>query len=423
MPVAVTSAGANTTPANLGVATAKSSTGTYTITPDIRSYEDLICFPMAHKGTGCHMAQVKSKTHGVVTIETRRQSDGALSDAAFDALVLKSDHWSYRWLTTLGKLRSNAGQRFMFFTINGTAGTLSRGTMLDGSLTKNGTGDYTITFKYPSRQIPHVFAITGDETQYCQIISKSKTAIRVGVYNSSASAADGTVYLVAVTNNFGNKASRKHTTAAKASRGGCILMPFHLTAGVTGVLATLTHGTGNGAITLTSEVAGADGNDITLTLVDPGDTSDLSIDVTGTDIVVTLAYATGAITTTAAQLATALNEDEDVAELVTAAHGGTGANLMTALTETALSGGVTAVDATLTKGGEFLSITRNGNGDWTLTTRRRYRIAPMCLATAVYDSDTQPRYGIYSSSVSAIRLQCTQNVETYGLMFCFDERY
>lgn len=87
------------------------------------------------------------------------------------------------------------------------------------------------------------------------------------------------------------------------------------------------------------------GNSITITLVDPGEDSELVIEVTDTDIVVTLAYATGNITTTATELVAALNLDPDVTELITAS--GSGAVPLTALVETPLAGGVNSeVDIT-----------------------------------------------------------------------------
>lgn len=108
-------------------------------------------------------------------------------------------------------------------------------------------------------------------------------------------------------------------------------------------LSTSMTGTNND-VTLTAQTAGADGNSITLALVDPsGNDQELSVTVTGTDIVVSLATDSGGtITTTAAQLISAIEGDADAAALVSIANKGAdnGTGVVTALTETALAGGL-----------------------------------------------------------------------------------
>ncbi len=93
----------------------------------------------------------------------------------------------------------------------------------------------------------------------------------------------------------------------------------------------------NQGVTYTANTRGTAGNSITITLLDPGVTSSLSIQVTTTAIAVTLGYAVGAITTTATQLVTALNLDAGVAALLTAS--GAGASPVTALATTPLATG------------------------------------------------------------------------------------
>jgi hypothetical protein len=111
---------------------------------------------------------------------------------------------------------------------------------------------------------------------------------------------------------------------------------------VAATLSTALTGTNND-ITLTAVTAGTTGNDITLALVDPsGNNAALGVVVTGTDIVVNLATnGGGTITSTAAQVIAAIAADEDAAALVTAANksGNDGTGVVTALTETALTGG------------------------------------------------------------------------------------
>lgn len=117
--------------------------------------------------------------------------------------------------------------------------------------------------------------------------------------------------------------------------------PIHLMGSFTqtslGARATLT----TGSITMTAVAWGPSGNSITLRLVDPGADGALSILVTGNAIVVTLAYAVGAITTTYTALRTALQADPTVTALATTT--GTSGSLVTAIAATPLAGGANSV--------------------------------------------------------------------------------
>jgi len=120
--------------------------------------------------------------------------------------------------------------------------------------------------------------------------------------------------------------------------------------GTTGVEAS------NNALTWTAKVAGLLGNNIVIALEDPDASSQpLSIEVAGGCIIVKLATdATGAITTTASQLKTAIEASADASALVSVAHTGasTGAGVVTDQV-VRLSGGLdeSVVDLGLTKGG------------------------------------------------------------------------
>lgn len=109
---------------------------------------------------------------------------------------------------------------------------------------------------------------------------------------------------------------------------------------------TTTGGNANSHITLTHELGGTDGNLVSIELVDPGTTGSLSVSVLGQDITVTLAYAAGAITTTATQLAAALQCPAVRAIGVKAevADGETGAGIVAELAHTHLAGGLDAED-------------------------------------------------------------------------------
>lgn len=112
------------------------------------------------------------------------------------------------------------------------------------------------------------------------------------------------------------------------------------------VKATLEIGTAaaNTGLRFTAKLAGKAGNAISLTLVDPaGNSQALSVDVDGTAIIVNLATSSsGAITTTAATLKSAIEGDEDANALVSiaAVSGSSGAGVLAAAAAQMLAGGV-----------------------------------------------------------------------------------
>lgn len=113
-----------------------------------------------------------------------------------------------------------------------------------------------------------------------------------------------------------------------------------------GTFATLNTGTvgANNAITWTSRKRGTDGNDLSVTIIDPpGNNASLSVDVDGDDIVVSLATdGASAPTSTAAQVIAAVLEHDTASQLVTAENTGasSGAGVVAAVSETSLAGGV-----------------------------------------------------------------------------------
>lgn len=98
----------------------------------------------------------------------------------------------------------------------------------------------------------------------------------------------------------------------------------------------------NNDIVFTAKTKGVIGHDITITYVDPGEDGTISVDVVDTDIVVTLAYGTGAITSTADDVKAAIEAEPAADALVSVADkaANDGSGLVTALTETALASGV-----------------------------------------------------------------------------------
>ena len=108
------------------------------------------------------------------------------------------------------------------------------------------------------------------------------------------------------------------------------------------VAASADFGAGAAGLRVTADAVGAAGNKISVALVNPGaNNSALAIAVVDQAITISLATdATGALTTTATQLITALNADADASALVTGAITGTGAGVVAVAPATALAGGL-----------------------------------------------------------------------------------
>lgn len=114
-------------------------------------------------------------------------------------------------------------------------------------------------------------------------------------------------------------------------------------AGATAATLTLGSAALNTALTFTAQDAGLDGNLISVAFTDPGEsTAAIAVTVDGNAISVALAAdAEGAITSTAAEVKTAIEGDVDAAALVAVAHAGTsdGSGVVRAKAATKLADG------------------------------------------------------------------------------------
>lgn len=117
---------------------------------------------------------------------------------------------------------------------------------------------------------------------------------------------------------------------------------------VAAVLTTNLTGTNNDLV-FTAKTKGNTG--ITVAYIDPGATHTLSVAVVGKAITVTLGYATGAITSTASNVKTAIEANTAANALVSIANAGgnDGSGLVTAMAAAPL---ISGVDGTIATAGE-----------------------------------------------------------------------
>ena len=104
-------------------------------------------------------------------------------------------------------------------------------------------------------------------------------------------------------------------------------------------LAVMDSANAEADVTFTALTNGTTGNLVTISYVDPGVAGPLGISVSGNDITVTLAHDGTSVTSTAADIATAINADAAASALVTAQAEGAGAGVVDALAMTSLAGG------------------------------------------------------------------------------------
>lgn len=115
----------------------------------------------------------------------------------------------------------------------------------------------------------------------------------------------------------------------------------------------------NNDVTFTAKNAGIAGNSLTVAYVDPSENSaELSFTFDGTDLVISLATdSEGAITTTGQDIVDLVSANPSIYGHIGAANASsnTGAGVVTALSETALSGGTNGTFASFASGdgGEF----------------------------------------------------------------------
>ena len=93
------------------------------------------------------------------------------------------------------------------------------------------------------------------------------------------------------------------------------------------------------SLNFTARTAGAVGNDISVTLIDPGADSDLGVSVQDTDIIVMLGYAEGAVTSSLAEIKTAIETTPEAHALVAVSVTGSDATLAIAVDKTNLADG------------------------------------------------------------------------------------
>ena len=105
------------------------------------------------------------------------------------------------------------------------------------------------------------------------------------------------------------------------------------------VAASAVIGEGVAAIEVTADTAGVAGNAFSIELIDPGANGVLAVTLAGDKITVKLAYASSAVTSTAASVVAAINTVQNIPATAALATGGAGGTVLAATAEVSFAGG------------------------------------------------------------------------------------
>lgn len=223
--------------------------------------------------------------------------------------------------TALGKALENAGAP-------------SNGTSEVQTITLSSFGACTLTLTFKGASTSVVFAGTENNGAIDTAVLAALIALRtIGTSGVTVSTSGTTDRAIAVT--FAAQLGKLDVDALVASVSGGSAVAATLSTNLTG---------SNNDLTFTAVTAGTAANSVTVSYVDPGTDGALSVGVIGNAITVTLAYATGAITSTAALVRAALIASAGAAALITPTlkSGNDGTGIVTALSATPLAGGLAA---------------------------------------------------------------------------------
>lgn len=236
------------------------------------------------------------------------------------------------------------------------AGAPSNGTSEVQTITISAFAACTLAMTYEGATASVTFTGSEDNTAIDTAVTTALEGLRtIGTGGVTVSVSGTTNRAIAVTfaGNLGKLAVNLITAAVT---GG---------SAVAATLSTNLTGTNND-LTFTAVTAGTGGNSVTVTYVDPsGNNQALAISVLGSAITASLATGGGgAITSTAAQIKTAIEASAAASALVTVANksGNDGTGVVTAMAATALSGGTAAPSVAVVETTPGVTATGRGAG-------------------------------------------------------------
>lgn len=212
------------------ITSARASEGVYTldIKPGFQALPYFFGSPRKD-GVARHFVKVPkaSITKNQITINTLNLSD-TLDDAPVDGFIIGTDGGSPHYGVVDQEVKIPMdGARMVLFHINGTAGTQQAGlNAAEGTLTKQGTGLYTMTFRRPFTKTPYVIFQSMSTTRLIEVATKDNKTITIEAFNSSSGAAADAEFLMVVIGQRANPDNLKHRYPFRCPHAFTFLNPF-----------------------------------------------------------------------------------------------------------------------------------------------------------------------------------------------------
>lgn len=193
-----------------GTGTASLTSGKYQATlVDNDTGDYTLTFNSAFAEAPVVVGTVLGATAGVVNVATVAvntvniktfDADGAAADYDFCLLVLGRDHADVLRIPGRGRIVHTPQRlpRILGFNVVVTAGTpvITTGLgSLDGAMTDNGSGDYTITFTTPFKRTPEVVVIP-TSTNICTVAARSTTATQILSFTNAGNSTEAAAFNV-----------------------------------------------------------------------------------------------------------------------------------------------------------------------------------------------------------------------------------
>lgn len=144
-------------------------------------------------GTTAGVVNVVTTAVNAVNIKTFNAA-GAATDFDFCLFILGRDHSDVIRVPGRGRIVHTPQRlpRILGFNITVDTGTPSITTglgSLDGAITDNGVGDYTVTFTTPFARTPEVVAMA-TSTHICTVAARSTSAVQINTFDNAGSAVE-----------------------------------------------------------------------------------------------------------------------------------------------------------------------------------------------------------------------------------------
>lgn len=220
---------ADGTSSNPAITTSKTATGKYSITFKRAFQEKPFVLVQAVTASNRRVAQVDAALQllGSVGYEVR-DDGGTLTDTAANGFIIGSEGLSPRYVNRWTTYPANIHtilSRFMFFEFNGTTEVQTTGYTFDGTITRTGTGLFTLTLARRASDSVICLAQSTVGNQKCEVATTSVTGATIEVRDNGGTLVNGQFSLLVLAIDK-QCSSPRETRRAKISGAGAVMFPY-----------------------------------------------------------------------------------------------------------------------------------------------------------------------------------------------------